>query len=225
MAFENMDVTVGPGWQPWPERPKPPPKPQLVQRWPKEPMARAALEHTLAPYGFVLVSEVRLLERGHPFQWIDYVAICPEGWPVKAFGIEVKVGFDKLIDGLDAVTQALRYRKAVVSDDRIPCVLGERLEHIFIWPSLNWADDCSHHSGARAIRILAGRSNVGSVDAGYTLRYPNTPDGVPEWKPRIKLMLGQGAFWTSRGFEMLEGYFGAASKHVGNVDRGLRSVE
>jgi hypothetical protein len=228
MPLEDLEVTVGPKWEPappWHERPPRPPQPKLVTRWTDEKQARRALEDTLRPYGLVLVPEVRLLERGHPFQFIDYVALCPDVWPVKAVGIEVKRGFDKLKDGLDAVNQAKRYRKAVVSDARVSCVLGEPLEHIFIWPGLNWADDCSHKAGARAIRLDAGRANVGSIDAEYVWRYQNGDWRDARWMLRVRFTEGQEAFWTSQGFEMLDGYFGAASKKVGDPRRGLRSVE
>lgn len=226
MATDDIGIELDPAWNPPPEwdRPPRPPQPKLTLKWPTERQARTALEDILEPYGFVLVPEVRLLERGHPFQFIDYVAICPENWPCKAFGIEVKRGFDKLKDGLDAVQQAQRYRKAMVSDDRVACVLGEPLEHIFIWPGLNWSDDCSHQSGARAIRLLAGRTNVGSIDAEYVWRYG--PDNrTAHWVLRVRFSEGQQAFWTSVGFEMLNGYFGAATQHKDGQSRGLRSVE
>lgn len=186
-------------------------------------MARKALEDTLAPYGFNLIPEVKLKETGQPFQFIDYVAICPEDWPVKAFGIEVKRGFDKLMHGLDAVDQARRYRRALVADNRV-LPYAKRLEYVFIWPGLDWRDDCVHKAGARAVRLHAGRANVGSIDVEYVWRY-HEDRTTAKWIKRVRMNCGQEAFWTSLGFEMLDGYFGAASKHVGNPDRGLRAVD
>lgn len=224
MALDDMVVKVGPQWEPWPERAPRPPQPQLAQTWPREPQARWALEDLLAPYGFVLVPEVRLREPRQPYQYIDYVMICPESWPVKVVGIEVKRGFPKLMHGLDAIDQARRYRKTIIVDDRVSVALGDRLEHVFIWPRLDWGDDCVHQAGARAARVHAGRANVGSIDAEYVWRYGHDNRDAA-WQLRVRFMLGQETFWTSRGFEMLDGHLGAGAKRIGDPSRGMRSVE
>lgn len=223
------DIHFEPAWNPppaWADRPPRPPRPQLTTRWPNEKLARKALEDVLEPYGLVLIPEVKLRDPGKIFLFIDYVILCPPPWPHKAIGIEVKRGFDKLQDGLDVVRQVELYRKSIVVDNRVTCVLGEPLEHIFIWPGLNWADDCSHQAGARAIRLQAGRRNIGSIDVEYVWRYRDREDWQSaEWVRRVRFTEGQEAYWTSSGFEMLEGYFGAASKRVGDCNRGMRSAE
>jgi hypothetical protein len=218
------DIEFEPAWN-YPEdrwRPKRP-MPQIERSWPNERLARLACEDALSGY-FELVPEVRLLERGQPFQYIDYVAICPEDWPVRVFGIEVKRGFPKLKDGCDVVDQMRRYRRAVISDDRVAVALGDRLPYVFCWPGLDLGDDCSHKQAGRALRIYAGRSNVGSIDREYRWLYGPTPD-LDAWRLRVRLTCGQEAFWTSQGFEMVAGYFGVASKHADRLERGMRTVE
>lgn len=217
MFLDDMRVTVGPGWQ----EPKSPPSPTiLAQEWATEKEARIALEDLLKPYGFILVPEVRVREPGKPFQRIDYVAICPPGWPIRLFGIEVKRGFPKLMHVLDVVEQAMRYRYAVIVDSRLAFATGDRLQYVFVWPRLNALDDCDHQSGSRAIRIMAGRANIGSIDAEYRRDY--TADWrTPSEKLCLSLRLGQEYVWTER-YGRTEA-FGSAMKFAANPLRGLRA--
>lgn len=239
------DIQFEPAWN-YPEAYAPrnlrPPRPSLPLRYPDEPSARHAFDTLIAPrLNLTLVTEVRLLDRGWPFQWIDYVALCPEGSPWPAFGIEAKSGFPEVKEACDAVEQARRYRKAVVSDDRVCSLLNEHLPYIFIWPSLRWHAESTweerktwgtdqHRSRGRAegeeraIRLLAGRTNIGSIDAEY--QWVTRADGSDgQWRLRVSLMLGQQGVWSSDGFDWLDGYFGPGAMHGKTPKRGLRSVE
>lgn len=217
------DIQFEPAWNyrdysALPQRQKP--LPSLTQEWSTEKEARVALEALLEPYGFILVPEVRVREPGKPFQRIDYVAICPAGWPIRLFGIEVKRGFPKLMHLLDVVEQAMRYRYCVIVDPRLSFAIGDRLQYVFTWPSLNAQDDCEHKAGARAIRIMAGRANIGSIDAGYGRDYGA---GYSSYSSTLNLSfrLGQEYVWTDRYFN--GGRFGVGMKFAEKPLRGLRA--
>lgn len=222
MSLEDMVIKVGPDWRaPLPRQPE---QPRFPQQWATEKEARDALEQVLSPYGFILVPEVRLREPGKPHQRIDYVALCPEHWPIQIFGIEVKRGFPKLMHLLDVVEQAKRYRYAVLDDPRLPFVAGERLPYVFVWPSLNALDDCEHRSGSRAIRIMAGRSNIGSIDISFD-SVQDWRGYVLEWEQCLTFRLGQEYVWTDRYYGGDGGRFGLGSKFAGTPLRGLRNPE
>lgn len=219
MTLDDMMITVGPNWEkPW--RPSAAPPAPIAQVWSTEKEARAALEALFTPYGFILVPEVRVREPGKPYQRIDYVAICPAGWPIRLFGIEVKRGFPKLMHLLDVVEQAMRYRYCVIVDPRLSFAIGDRLQYVFIWPSLNALDDCEHKAGARAIRIMAGRANIGSIDAGDERDY-GAGFGRYETRHHLSFRLGQEYVWTDRYYAA--GRFGVGMKFAESPLRGLRA--
>jgi hypothetical protein len=238
MATE--DIQFEPAWN-YPDgyiiREPRPPKPVAPIRYVTERAAEIALEALLSPY-FELHRQVRLTETGYPPQYIDYVAVLPEGMTFKFFGIEVKSGFEQVHDACDAIQQAMRYRKARLSDPRVALsrFLGDRPPFVFLWPELTWyvtpspvhgpdaarwqsLSQAKYAGEARALSLFAARFNIGQVCST-----PRWDEASWEWKRGASLMNGQQNVWTSRGFDGLES-FGPGAQHGSKTSRGLRYVE
>lgn len=240
--FEDVEVTVGrlwtpqPGYIPYDQRP---PTPTIPLHYANEKLAEAALERLLSPF-FTLHRQVRLTETGYPPQIIDYVAELPKGLPFRFFGIEVKRGFRDVKDACDAIQQAMRYRKAKVSDkrDALSGFLGDRPPYVFLWPEFRWAVDtvwaerhndpdlvrarylASCSGEARALNLFAARFNVGHV-----LFEPWWNPAVNEWRNGVVLMNGQQKVWTSRWIQKIEDGIRAGAQHGATPSRGLRYIE
>lgn len=245
MAFDTFDdelIRVRPQFQPakaytpWDQRP---PAPVTPLRYPNEKAAEAALEALLSPF-FTLYRQVKLSEPGYPPQFIDYLAVMPEGLSFKFFGIEVKRGFDDVKGACDVIQQAMRYRKARVVDrrDELQRFCGDRPPFVFLWPEFRWEIDgdwyarhpnpdfvrerylagCSGE--ARALKLFAARYNIGHVvSSPWWSREDNA------WAPGAVLMNGQQQVWTSRWMSEIEDGVRAGAQHGSNPDRGLRYVE
>jgi hypothetical protein len=216
-----------------------PPAPSYLLRYPTEKHAEADLERLLAPY-FELHRQVKLTETGYPPQYIDYLAVLPEGLTFKFFGIEVKRGFDDVKGACDVIQQAMRYRKARMADKRpaLSRFTGDRPPFVFLWPEFRWAVDTTwaeRHSNpdlvrarylsgcsgeARALKLFAARYNIGHI-----VPSPWWSNATNSWLPGVVLMNGQQQVWTSRWFDGLENGLRAGATHGKNANRGLRYVE
>lgn len=240
--FDDMEITVGPRWEPtpgytpWDRRP---PAPQSPLRYPNEKAAEAALEALLSPF-FTLYRQVKLSETGYSPQYIDYLAVMPEGLSFKFFGIEVKRGFDDVKGACDAIQQAMRYRKARVTDrrDALQRFCGDHPPFVFLWPEFRWAVDttwaeryanpdlvrarylASCAGEARALKLFAARYNVGHVVSD-----PWWSRSKNDWAPGAVLMNGQQQVWTSRWINEIEDGVRAGAQHGSSPDRGLRYIE
>lgn len=237
-----MNIKVGPAWTPrtdytpWDKRP---PAPVSPLRYPNEKAAEAALEALLSPF-FTLYRQVKLSETGYPPQYIDYLAVLPEGMTLKFFGIEVKRGFDDVKGACDAIQQAMRYRKARVTDrrDELQRFIGDRPPFVFLWPEFRWAVDttwaerhlnpdlvrarylASCAGEARALNLFAARYNIGHVVSDpWWSRARNA------WAPGAVLMNGQQQVWTSRWINEIEDGIRAGAKLGDDPTRGLRYIE
>lgn len=224
------------GYIPFDQRP---PAPSWPLRYAKETAAEADLEHLLSPY-FELYRQVKLSESGFPPQYIDYLAVLPEGLTFKFFGIEVKRGFDDVKGACDAIQQAMRYRKAVVTDrrDALQRFIGDRPPFVFLWPEFRWAvkgDWFDRHPNpdlvraqflarcageARALQLFAARYNIGHV-----IPNPWWSNDRNAWVPGVNLMNGQQIVWTSRWFSGIENGLRAGAERGLDPKRGLRYVE
>lgn len=237
-----MVIKVGPAWEPNPlytpyEQRPPAPVPPL--RYPTEKAAEADLERLLSPF-FKLYPQVGLTESGYPPQRIDYLAVLPDGLPLKFFGIEVKRGFSDVKDACDVIQQAMRYRKAVVTDRRgeLQRFVGERPPFVFLWPEFRWAVDTNwadRHANpdleraiylarcsgeARALKLFAARSNIGHIVSS-----PWWSPVLNAWTTGAVLMNGQQQVWTSRWINRIEDGLRAGAQHGKDPQRGLRYIE
>lgn len=222
---------------PWDQRP---PAPKLPRRYPTENDAKAMLEKLLLPY-FGLYREVRLTETGYAPQRVDYVATLPEGLSLPFFGVECKRGFDDVKDACAVLRQAMRYRKARMSDPRseLSRFLGDRPPYVFIWPPINLVmDDLSwterrddparaqreyiaaRQGEARALSLFAAHFNIGHIEPS-----PWWNREEQAWSLGVVLMRGQEQVWTSRWFDGVENGFRHGGKHGTGADRGMRFIE
>ena len=243
MATDRKPVLFEPAWGnpdgyiPYDRRP---PAPTYPVRYPTEKAAEADLERLLSPY-FSLYRQVKLNESGYPPQYIDYLAVLPEGLTFKFFGIEVKRGFDDVKGACDAIQQAMRYRKAYVNDrrDALQRFIGDRPPFVFLWPEFRWAGRDTSWSerhanpdlvratylarcegAAVALQLFAARYNIGHV-----VPKPWWSNDTNAWQSGVVLMNGQEQVWTSRWFDGIEGGFRAGAKHGSDARRGMRYVE
>ncbi len=242
MALDDMHIKVGPAWTPrpdyipWDQRP-PAPLPPL--RYPTEKAAEADLERLLSPF-FTLYPQVKLTESGYPPQFIDYLAVLPDGLPLKFFGIEVKKGYTDVKGACDVIQQAMRYRKARVTDrrDDLQRFCGDRPPFVFLWPEFRWEFDTSwteRHLNpdleraryiarcageARAMRLWAARFNIGHI---VSSPWWSSTQGI--WTPGAVLMNGQQQVWTSRWINQIEDGIRAGAQHGADPERGLRYIE
>lgn len=235
-----MAVQVEPVWNentPYATRP---PAPVLPRRYDNENDARVALERYLKPY-FRLYPEVRLLESGKPFQRIDYIAVFKDAdaqSSLRMIGIEAKSGFDEVKDGCAVIRQCMRYRKAKVSDSRLPQFIGERIPYIAVWPEIDFQKDTSWCDGrpngeiiradylgarrgeARALFLLAQHWNIGHI-----LIHPWWSRADSEWQSSVTLMNGQQQVWTSRYIQQIAEGFRGGLKFAADPERGLRFLD
>lgn len=240
MALDDLEITVGPGYASWGQRPTRPDPPRIPRRYENEPEARAALENYLAPF-FDLYDEVRLLESGKPFQYIDYVAVFTDAdaqSSLRFFGIEAKSGFDEVKDGCAAIKQCMRYRKAKISDQRLVRFLGERIPYIAIWPQIDfqqdtsWCDDRpnseiiraeylgARRGEARALSLLAQHWNIGQIEIRPWWSWREAT-----WQPSVTLMNGQQQVWTSRYIQQIVDGFRGGLTLAADANRGLRFLD
>ncbi len=230
-AWGNPD-----GYIPVEQRPA---EPSYPLRYPNEKAAEADLERLLTPY-FTLYRQVRLTETGYAPQYIDYLAVLPEGLTFKFFGIEVKRGFEDVKGACDAIQQGMRYRKARVSDKRgeLARFLGDHPPFVFLWPQFRWAVDtpwAERHQNpdlvrtrylsgcageARALSLFAARYNIGHV-----VPRPWWSNTKNAWQTGAVLMNGQQQVWTSRWFQGVENGLRAGAERGRDPNRGLRYVE
>jgi hypothetical protein len=216
-----------------------PPAPSYPLRYPTEKDAEADLERLLAPY-FTLYRQVKLSEAGYAPQYIDYLAVLPEGLTFKFFGIEVKRGFEDVKSACDVIQQAMRYRKARVVDrrDALQRFCGDRPPFVFLWPEFRWAVDTTwaeRHQNpdlvrarylagcsgeARALKLFAARYNIGHITPS-----PWWSNATNAWMPGLVLMNGQQQVWTSRWINEIEDGVRAGAAHGRDTQRGLRYVE
>jgi hypothetical protein len=212
----------------------------VPRRYDTEIDARAELETYLAPY-FDLYSEVRLLETGQPFQFIDYVAVFKDAdaqSSLRLIGIEAKSGFDEVKDGCAVIKQCMRYRKAKISDSRLTQFLGDRIPYIAVWPRIDFQKDTSwcdsrpngeivraDYLGARrgeqrALELLAQHWNIGFIQIR-----PWWSQVHEEWHPSVTLMNGQQQVWTSRYIQQIAEGFRGGLKLATDPNRGLRFLD
>lgn len=239
MALPNFEpATNGPSWYvPYPSRPN---APVLPRRYRTEKAACAALEAILEPY-FDLYSEVRVTETGYAPQYIDYVAVFKDAdaqSSLRLIGIEAKNGFDEVKEACAAIRQAMRYRKARISDARLSQFLGDRIPYIVVWPSINLVQDTSwcdarenpdivraeyvsaRRAEARALYLAFQHWNIGWIDVRPW--WSNTDQ---DWQFSVTLMNGQQQVWTSRYIQQITDGFRAGLSLAADPKRGLRYVE
>jgi hypothetical protein len=230
-AWGNPD-----GYIPYDQRP---PQPSWPLRYPNEKAAEADLERLLSPF-FTLHRQVRLTETGYAPQIIDYVAELPVGMSLPFFGIEVKRGFEDVKGACDAIQQAMRYRKARMTDrrDALQRFCGDRPPFVFLWPDFRWAVETSwaeRHANpdlvrarylascageARALQLFAARYNIGHV-----VPSPWWSNDSNTWETGAVLMNGQQQVWTSRWFQGVERGLRAGAERGNDPNRGMRYVE
>lgn len=237
MALEDMDITVGPGYTPWATRP---PAPTMPRRYRIEKDAEAAMVTLLSPY-FTLYDQVRLTETGHPPQYIDYVAVFKDAdaqSTLRLIGIEVKRGFDDVKSACAVIRQAIRYKKARVSDPRLSRFLGDQLPYIVLWPEFDWCigtDWCdgrqnadiiraeyvaSCRAEARALYLMAQHWNIGHLE--FRPWWSRARD---EWRSGIVLMNGQQQVWTSRYIDQITDGFRGGASLAADPKRGQRLLD
>lgn len=212
----------------------------MPRRYATEPEAERALEGLLAPY-CDLYDQVRLTETGYAPQYIDYVAIFKDAdaqSSLRLFGIEVKSGFDDVKSACAVIRQAMRYRKARVSDPRLSRFLGDRLPCVMIWPSFDWClstawcDDRPNgkviraeylarcQGEARALYLLMQHWNIGHIE--YR---PWWSSFQQAWLPGVVLMNGQQQVWTSRYIDQIADGFRGGAALANDPKRGLRFLD
>ena len=239
MALPRFEPAWNPpdGYVPYAHRPEPPTMPR---RYPTEKDAERALEKIMAPY-FDLYPQVKLTETGYPPQRIDYVAVFKDAdaqSSLRLIGIEVKSGFDDVKSACAVIRQAMRYKKAVIADERLTRFLGERIPYTLIWPRFDWCagtEWCDRHPNpdtvraeyvarcegeARALRLFAQHWNIGHIECD-----PWWSAREQAWKTGIVLMNGQQQVWTSRYLDTIAGGFRGGLTLAADKRRGLRYLE
>lgn len=219
-----------------------PPEPRLPRRYSTEKAAERALEAVLTPYFRIdqeLFRQVRLTETGYPPQYIDYVIVLPESFSLRCIGIEVKSGFDDVKSACAVIRQAMRYRKAYISDARLIPMLGKAtLPYIMLWPPFRWdqgtewcdlrpnpelvrAEYLARCSGeARALALFAQHFNIGHIEVSHWWSSESR-----DWEQNVTFMNGQQQVWTSRFMNGLLSGFRGGAKLAADTKRGKRFLD
>jgi hypothetical protein len=233
VALDDIEITVGPPSSYWDREPAP----TTPRRYAVEKDAERALVKLLDPY-FTLYDQVRLTETGYAPQYIDYVAVFKDAdaqSTLKLIGIEVKSGFDDVKSACAVIKQAMRYKKARISDPRLTRFLNDLLPYVAIWPEFNWCigtEWCADRPNAkvveaayvarcqgeaRALYLLAQHWNIGHI----AFR-PWWSRNQSAWRPGIVLMNGQQQVWTSRYIDQITDGFRGGASLASDPKRGRR---